>query len=131
MAKIGSIKLPTVRWSIDWAQDLNWKLTQIIQTLTYTLNQFSDGYIYPTTSVTATYSANVGDTIILADGTFTVTLPIPSKCKNKRFVVKNSGIGTITIVGASGTIDGAANVVLSVTMEAVDLVSDGSGYWIV
>lgn len=129
MAKIGSIKLPTFRWSPDWGSDLTFKLTQIINSFAYTLNQFSDGYIYPTTSVTATYSANVGDTIIIANGTFTVTLPDPTKCKNKRFVVKNSGVGTITIAGISGTIDGAANVALSVTMEAVDLVSDGNNYW--
>lgn len=129
--KIANIKLPTFRWSPDWGSDLTFKLTQIINSFAYTLNQFSDGYIYPSTSVTGTYNANVGDTIILASGTFTVTLPDPAKCKNKRFSVKNIGVGTITIAGISGTIDLAANVALSVTMESVDLVSDGNNYWIV
>jgi hypothetical protein len=129
--KIGNIKLPTFNWSAQWGGDLTWKLTQIIQSFTYIVNQHEDGYIFNTTSVAAAYSANVSDSVIIANGTFTVTLPAANKCKNKRFVVKNSGVGTITIVGSTGNIDGAANIVLSVTMESVDLVSDGTNWWVI
>ncbi len=128
--KIANIKLPTFRWSPDWGSDLTFKLTQIINSFAYTLNQFSDGYIYPSTSVTGTYNANVGDTIILASGTFTVTLPDPAKCKNKRFTVKNIGVGVITAETVSGNIDGAATQNLA-ALVAIDVVSDGANYWIV
>ena len=95
------------------------------------INRAADGYLYNTVSVTATYAANINDGVILANGTFTVTLPDAEQCKNKRYVVKNSGVGTITIVSSSGNIDGAANIVLSVTMESVDLVSDGTNWWVI
>jgi hypothetical protein len=95
------------------------------------INRGADGYLYTTTSVTGAYSANLNDSIILANGTFTVTLPDAEQCKDKRYVVKNSGVGTITIASSAGNIDGAANIVLSVTMESVDLVSDGTNWWVV
>jgi hypothetical protein len=129
--KLSNVKLPIFRWSADWGQDLTFKLKQIIDSFTYISNQYADGYLYPTTSVTTTYNANVGDTIILANGTFTVTLPSPATCKNKRFAVKNTGAGTITVAGITGNIDGAANIQLTVTMESVDLVSDGTDYWVI
>ena len=128
--KLGNIKLPAFSWSADWGSALSWKLTQIITSFTYIINQHEDGYLYPTKSVTATYNANVGDTIILADGTFTVTLPAANKCKNKRFTVKNSGAGTITLDAATGNIDGVATKSIATTVS-VDVACDGTNYWII
>lgn len=128
--KLSNVKLPIFRWSSDWGQDLTYKLTQIINSFTYIINQYADGYLYPTTSVTTTYNANVGDTIILANGTFTVTLPSPSTCKNKRFSVKNIGAGVITTDAAIGNIDNVATMNLA-SMVAIDVVSDGTNYWII
>lgn len=126
--KLGNIKLPTFSWSADWGSALNWKLSQIIQSFTYVINQHEDGYLYPTKSVTAAYSANVGDTVILADGTFTVTLPAANKCKNKLFVVRNTGAGTITLDAATGNINGAATVSIATTV-GYHVACDGTNYW--
>lgn len=128
--KITNFKLPIFSWTDGWGSALNFKLTQIVQNVTYTLNRMSDGYLYPSTSVTATYSANVGDTVIFANGTFTITLPSPSVCKEKLFIVKNTGAGTITVAGITGNVDGAANTTQA-TMIAKSYVSDGTNYWIV
>ena len=128
--KIGNIKLPTFNWSAQWGNDLTWKLTQIIQSFTYIINQFSDGYLYPTTSVTGAYNANVGDSVILADGTFTVTLPAANKCKNKRFTIKNIGVGTITLDAATGNIDGIATQSI-ITLYSLDVCCDGTNFWII
>jgi hypothetical protein len=126
--KLTNFKLPIFAWNEGWGSTLNYKLTQIIQNVTYLLNQMSDGYLYPSTSVTATYSANVGDTVIFANGTFTVNLPSPSVCKNKRFTVKNTGAGTITIDSITGNVEGAATATCGAGV-AKDFVSDGTDYW--
>jgi len=94
------------------------------------INRGADGYLYTTTSVTAAYSATVNDCVVLADGTFTVTLPAADQCKHKRFTVKNSGAGTITLDAATGNIDGAATKSIS-TLSSIDVVCDGINFWVV
>lgn len=128
--KIVNFKLPIFSWNEGWGASLNFKLTQIVQNITYLLNRFSDGYMYPSTSVTATYSANFADTVIFANGTFTITLPDPAKSKDKLFIIKNTGAGTITVAGITGNVDGAANTTQA-TMVAKNYTSDGTNYWIV
>lgn len=128
--KITNFKLPIFSWNEGWGSALNFKLTQIVQNITYLLNRMSDGYLYPSTAVSATYSANVGDTVIFANGTFTITLPSPSVCKGKLFIIKNTGAGTITVAGITGNVDGAANTTQATTI-AKSYVSDGTDYWIV
>lgn len=127
--KITNFKLPLFAWNEGWGSALNYKLTQIVQNVTYTLNQMSDGYLYPSTSVTGTYNYNVGDTVVFCNGTFTTTLPSPSVCKGKLFIVKNTGVGTITVVGITGNIDGAASTTLT-TMQSKMFASDGVDYWV-
>jgi hypothetical protein len=81
---------------------------------------------------TATYAMAEIDTVLLTNGTFTVTLPpIDSFSQGQRYTVKNTGTGTITIVPASGTIDGAANVTLTVQYSSFDFVSDGTNWFTV
>lgn len=127
--KISNFKLPIFSWTEGWGSTLNYKLTQIIQNVTYIINRMSDGYLYPSTSVTATYIANVSDTVIFANGTFTITLPSPATCKTKLFIIKNTGVGTITVAGITGNVDGAANTTQA-TMVAKSYASDGTDYWI-
>ena len=95
------------------------------------INRGADGYLYPTGSVTGAYTVNLNDTIILANGTFTVTLPAADQCKGKRITVKNTGIGAITVQAASGNIDNMASFIISITMESIDFVSDGTDFWMV
>jgi hypothetical protein len=83
--------------------------------------------------VTDDYQAEFWDTV-LANGTFTVTLPLvdtPVSNMAKEIVVKNSGVGTITVAqSGTETIDGStANVVLS-SHTSVWLVANVAGWFI-
>jgi len=84
-------------------------------------------------AVTATYAITAADEIILANGTFTVTLPTAVGAVGKRYTIKNTGAGTITVGRTSAqNIDGAAsNLSLSTSKRAVVLCSDNAGWQIV
>jgi hypothetical protein len=82
--------------------------------------------------VTDDYGAEFWDTV-LANGTFTVTLPLvdtPITNRAKEIVVKNSGVGTITVAQAgTETIDGStANIVLS-SHKSIWLVANLAGWF--
>lgn len=79
------------------------------------------------TTKTGTYTA-VSRDIILANGTFTVTLPSPAA--DDLIDIKNIGTGTVTIGGGGNTIDGDATIYLYSQYESVSLISDGSDWWI-
>lgn len=84
--------------------------------------------------VTDDYTADTWQTV-LANGTFTVTLPTTGEGRNKgeEIVIKNSGTGTITIsqFDATETIDGStANVVLA-AKEWCWLVANITGWWVI
>lgn len=128
--KITNFKLPTFNWSSSWGATLNFRLTQIVQNVVFSINRFSDGYLYPSKAITATYSANVSDTVLFGSGTFTITLPDPAVCKDKLFIIKNTGVGTLTVQGITGTLDGAASTTQATTI-AKRYVSDGTNYWTV
>ena len=80
--------------------------------------------------VTSAYTARTWETV-LANGTFTVTLPTAIDNKGDEVVVKNSGSGVITVAQAgSQTIDGStANVPLA-AKESIWLVANVSGWWV-
>ncbi|MCK5613994.1 collagen-like protein [Candidatus Pacearchaeota archaeon] len=64
------------------------------------------------------------DQVILAEGDITVTLPAPTD--GKTYHIKNIGTGVITV---AGTIDGDTDFDL-IRHEAIHIVSDGTGWWI-
>jgi hypothetical protein len=116
---------PGERWHNAW---VNWftKITRMIQT----------GELYPTRYVSASVTAVLSDSIILADATagpLTVTLPAAAATKNKRFVVKktDSTASAVTLAPVSGQIDSAATYDITLALGSVDAVSDGTNYWIV
>lgn len=87
------------------------------------------GLAYGTVAAkTSAYTMVAADDVILASGTFTVTLPAASS--KKRLTVKNTGTGTITVAPASGTIDGAANRTLTTQYSSVDVVADGTNWFV-
>lgn len=88
------------------------------------------GLNYVTT--TANYTATANDDVInCTSGTFTVTLPTAVGLTGKRFEIKNTGSGVITIDGnAAETIDGAATVSVP-QYFSYSLVSDGANWIIV
>lgn len=128
--KITNFRLPVFSWTSSWGATLNFRLTQIIQNVAYSINRFTDGYLYPSKSIAATYSANVSDTVLFGSGTFTITLPDPAVCKDKLFIIKNTGVGILTVQGITGNVDGAANTTQTANV-AKSYVSDGTNYWTV
>jgi hypothetical protein len=82
------------------------------------------------TQPTANYAMYADDEIVLASGTSTITLPT-TPVAGRRYTVKNSGTGTITITSASGTIDGAATAVITSQYNSLDFVSDGTNWFTV
>lgn len=83
-------------------------------------------------AVTATYSVLSSDyTVNCTSSTFTVTLPTAVGATGQVFVIKNSGIGTITIACTGGeSIDGSSTKTLSVQYSSYMVQSTGSN-WII
>lgn len=90
-----------------------------------------------TVSVTATYTIDGRDKVVLCDatgGAFTVTLPDATLRKNQQpITVKrlNGGGNAVTVGSASGTIDGAATVSLAAQYATKVFISDGSVYHVI
>lgn len=83
-----------------------------------------------TTAKSAIYTAVAND-FVVANGTFTVTLPAASANTNAIIDIKNVGAGVIT-VGRTGsdTIDGATTQTLSVQYQSFTFISDGANWFI-
>ena len=117
------------------------RLNQILDRFTWgvceAIGQAADGYLYYTTSVSANYTMTLNDTVILVDatgGNKTITLKPVDQCKHKRLVIKkiDTSGNTVTIDGnASEVIDDATTYVISTAYTSIDLVSDGTKWWIV
>lgn len=84
------------------------------------------------TSVSSAYSVLIEDELILANGTFNVTLPAAADAYDstngvgRQFTIKNIGSGTVTVVG---TIDGEANQALASQYTDITVVSNGTVYY--
>lgn len=79
-------------------------------------------------SITGTYTAS-SKTIILANGTFSIYLPAAAGCVGRRYIVKNTGSGTITVDGNGiETIDTGTTASVA-ALAALRIVSDGTGWW--
>jgi hypothetical protein len=86
----------------------------------------------PSKTVTGAYTVLDNDAIVLANGTFAVTLPFASPSKNRSLVVKNIGTGTITVTAQSGEkIDGDATYPMTAKYDTVQIISDGTDWHIV
>lgn len=88
----------------------------------------------PYVAKTSTYGiANTDEIINCTSGTFTVTLPTAVGLTGKKFVIKNTGTGTITIATTSAqTIDGQSSgaITLATQYAAITVVSNGAN-WII
>ena len=84
-----------------------------------------------------TYSAATTDSVILANaagGAFTVTLPTAVGNTGKIFTVKrtNSGSNNVTVGTTSAqTIDGATTYAITTQYQSIDLISNGSNWFII
>lgn len=81
---------------------------------------------------TVTTSGNIlsTDSVVLASGTITLTLPTAVGASGTTFQVKNIGTGEVTLQGttAAETIDGATALILRYRNSAVGLTSDGTNW---
>ena len=90
-----------------------------------------------TKAVTAAYSANPVDRVVLADatgGAFTVTLPNASGKRGQQpITVKrmNAGGNAVTVASAGGTIDGASTTSIASQYTALSFISNGTDWLIV
>ncbi len=82
----------------------------------------------PTEDVTLTAE----DDIVLANGTFTVTVPLALDTKGRVYYIKNIGTGTITVSGSnSETIDGETTVDMATQYDVIAITSDNTEWWII
>lgn len=84
----------------------------------------------PSVSKTSTYSITETDYVVRCSGTFTVTLPTAVGVSDKIYLIKNSGVGVITLdTTSSQTIDGVTTQTV-LAGNWIEVQSDGSN-WIV
>lgn len=100
---------------------------------TQLLNYISFGNFWPVRTVTANYTCQKFDAVILLNADATVTLPTVAIGEQKRITVKviNSGGNTRTVSGGGANIDGAATVTTTTRYTSWDFVTDGSNWFIV
>jgi len=81
----------------------------------------------PVTIRTAAYTVTPDDDVLLCSGTWILTLP--KSTDRERYYIRNTGSGTITIVGTnSETIDNASSYSLA-TGTGIIAIADGTGWW--
>lgn len=81
----------------------------------------------PTVISVTTVTTVATNTIYLANGTFNMTVPVTS---GLQATIKNTGTGTITVLPASGVLDGGASASL-IQYMSINVVSDGTNVWVI
>jgi hypothetical protein len=73
------------------------------------------------------------DIYLVSNGASAVNITLPTVTSNSGYKVQVKRLGTanVTVTPASGTIDGAANQVLSVQYAAFTCVTDGTNWHII
>jgi uncharacterized metal-binding protein len=73
------------------------------------------------------------DIYLVSNGASAVTITLPTVTSNSgyRVHIKRLGTANVTVSPASGTIDGAANQVLSIQYSAYTLTTDGTNWYII
>jgi hypothetical protein len=95
------------------------------------LKRLFNSQILNLTTKTDDYTLLSDDVVVLASGTFTLTLPATSNLTGKLYHIKNIGTGIITVDGNNNeTIDGGLIAVIENQYESITIVSDGSNWYI-
>lgn len=89
---------------------------------------------FSTQTVTSNYSVVATDDVIIADttsGSFTITLLDATTVSGRLWTIKKLiSTGVLTITASVGLIEGAANIMVYVGSVSLDIISDGSNYYI-
>jgi hypothetical protein len=78
---------------------------------------------------TATYVVTTNDDLILANGTFTVTLYTAIGNNGREIEIRNIGTGTVTVAGNAAELIDAANTLLLTSGQALWVKSDNAQWW--
>ena len=82
-------------------------------------------------SVSSNYTVLVSDYIVNQGGSnTTVTLPNPAGIESKQFIIKNTSIGTVTLVVTGGVLMDNQTTVFLNPYESISVVSTGTKYLI-
>lgn len=88
-----------------------------------------DGTVQAIATKTGAYTATETDEVLLCNGTFTLTLPAAASNTRRRYSVRNTGAGTVTIdPNAAELINGAVTLALT-GGQFVTIVCDGSAWF--
>lgn len=92
----------------------------------------ADPFVYASTVTVSTNTVlTTGNTVVLvnaAGGNRTITLPAPTAGKILHIKKIDSSLNTVSIVPASGTIEGASSKILYTQYDSVIIVSDGTNF---
>lgn len=120
-----------------WLWDLRRAVEENADSTTRSLLALKTSVTEPTTLITATtYTATDDDFLLRADatgGAIVITLPPAADVLFQVLIIKrlNSGGNSVTIDGKDAeTIDRAATFVLSNQYDSINIISDGSEWWI-
>lgn len=109
----------------------------VLQSVEQQINRAADGYLFPVMPITASYTVNYNDGVILADataGAITVTLKPANEMTQKRIVIiKTDASGNAVTIDGNGseTINGAATNVLAAQYNKVELAAYNGAWYIV
>lgn len=86
---------------------------------------------YSTHSVT-TYTAVSTDSYISANcgSACTVTLPTPVGISGKVYMIAQAGAGNVTVATAAGNISGGSTALMNQQYSELDMISDGTNWWV-
>lgn len=103
----------------------------------YYLKVKADSLKFIINTIDADYTADGEDQVILVDagaGNIIVTLPDAGDCEGRGYRIKvidnNGNLNTVDVTPAGGNIDGAANYDLDTLYDAIDVISDGTDWWV-
>ncbi len=88
-------------------------------------------------SVSSNYTLTANDNILLVDASsanLTITLPTASSVPGRMYIIKVISLGslkTVTLSPASGQIEGASTLVMSVLYTSKQIISNGSAWYVI
>lgn len=118
----------------DDMRQMKTRLYEVLRLIARANNLHSDGYVCGTAVVSVNYTVQEGDSAVLmsaAGGARVVTLQAPGQHIGKRVSVRKTegSANTVTVTPPSGTIDGAATLVLSAAAPKCSVLSDGTNFF--
>ncbi len=83
-------------------------------------------------AVSSTGNLDETHNVVLASNTITLTLPAAAGVAGRVYTIKNVGTGVITVAGNGGeNIDGAGSLNLAAQYDYVEIVSDGTQWYVI